>query len=133
MARNQEKRMTPPMTSSENPENPQKRRRRSLLLGLLAAVLVLAVVTLRPGFFVVQPIGAVPDGVTIFYLSRGENLNFVESADGMCLRMQGGVNLLCRGIAMAKFIETYEDEIVVRLPYSEWMYAWTTDGAYFDR
>lgn len=117
------------MTASKKPQN---RRRLLLILGLFAA-LVLLVITLRPGFFIVQPIGAVPDGVTIFYLSRGEKFNFVESADGMCLKMQGSVNLLCRGVVMGKFMEAYGSEIVLRLPYSEWMYEWTTNGAHFDR
>ena len=107
--------------------------RKWMGLGILTFLVVLGWVLLRPGLFVVQPIGAVPDGAAIVYLSRGEKLDTVDSADGICLRMSGGVNLLCRGAALGQFMNTYENEIVVRLPYSEWMYEMTTDGKRFDR
>jgi hypothetical protein len=107
--------------------------RKWMGLGILGLLLVLGWVLLRPGFFVVQPIGVVPEGATMLYLSRGDNLNTVDSADGICLRMATGVNLLCRGMALGQFMKTYEGEIVVRLPYSEWMYEMTTDGKQFER
>lgn len=107
--------------------------RKWMGLGILGILLVLGWVLLRPGVFVVQPIGAVPEGATMVYLSRGDNLNTVDSADGICLRMATGVSLLCRGMALGQFMRTYEDEILVRLPYSEWMYEITTDGKQFER
>jgi len=100
---------------------------------LLGVVLVIVWIVKRPGLFVVQPIGAVPDGVTVLYLSRGDDVPFIESPDGICLRTTGGVNLLCRGVSMTAFMRTAEPEIVARLPYSEWLYLQTTDGRTFGR
>ncbi len=50
--------------------------------------------------FVVQPIGAVPDGVTLV-IWRREKTNFIDSADAFCERQVGGVTMLCRGATLA--------------------------------
>ena len=69
--------------------------------------------------FVVQPIGVIPEGKTlvILRLNKGE---FIDSADAMCERMQGGVNLLCRGIMLGAITE--KTKVLLRLPYSETLY-----------
>ena len=97
------------------------------LIGLLLAIWFL----LRPGVFTVQPIGAIPDGVTFIYHSRGLELPLFSSPDGLCLQMQGSVNLLCRGAALAGVVEL-TDRILVRLPYSHWAYLQSTGGLEFD-
>lgn len=78
--------------------------------------------------FVVQPIGAVPDGVTLVLMGRRSQ--FVESADGICLRSTGQVTLLCRMAAFAKVGQ--EDKILIRLPYSKTLYLWSTNGQSFE-
>jgi len=103
-----------------------------VLLGGLLLLPVLAGLIFRVGVFVVQPIGAVPDGVTIVYVGRGEKLNFIDSADGVCLRAQDGVNLLCRVAVLGGFMKEYENAIIVRLPYSKWAYRRSTGGQEFD-
>lgn len=119
------------------PNAPQKgaeaRSRRPLVLVALTVTLAIAWLVARPGLFVVQPLGAVPDGVTVLYLSRSDDAPFVESPDGICLRTMGGVSLMCRGTAMARFMREAEPSIVARLPYNEWLYLRTTDGQTFDR
>lgn len=80
--------------------------------------------------FVVQPIGAVPEGRTLLITRLGK-LNFIDSADGICARMQGGVSLLCRGVVMGKVAE--EATIIARLPYSETLYLLSTNGTTYDR
>jgi len=80
--------------------------------------------------FVVQPIGAIPDGTTVV-ISRLTNVNFIDSPDAICLRRLGKVTLLCRGIVAGRVAQ--EAEIYMRLPYSEWLYTYTTGGLIFDR
>jgi hypothetical protein len=74
-----------------------------------ALLLVLSVAALAFYFnftiFVVQPIGALPDGRTLL-VSRQGQLQFVDSADAMCERTQGGVSLFCRMAALARVSHT---------------------------
>lgn len=79
-------------------------------------------------FFVIQPIGAIPEGKTII-MKRTGKLNFIDSADAICERMQGKVSLLCRGFVLAEILK---NEIYIKLPYSETLYSistgWRTYG-----
>lgn len=102
--------------------------KKLLATGLLAliAVAIYTQITL----FVVPPIGAVPEGRTVIML-RLNKTNFIDSPDGMCDRMQGGVSLLCRGMTMAAVVE--KTKIIARLPYSDWLYLQSTDGKRFNR
>jgi len=99
--------------------------------GLLVVLAIVARLTL--GFFVVQPIGAVPDGATIVYWRVGLALPFVESADGVSLRATGSVNLLGRGLILAQMVEQLDDRRIMNLPYSRTLYLLSTDGQEFDR
>jgi hypothetical protein len=80
--------------------------------------------------FVIQPIGALPEGKTLI-ISRLNKTEFIDSADAMCERLQGGVNLLCRGAMMGAVAE--KATIYARLPYSEWLYHVSTGGKKYDR
>lgn len=97
------------------------------LIGIAAAVVFAAT---QLTIFVVQPIGAVPEGRTLL-IWRLNTMEFVDSADAWCERQMGGVNLLCRGAVLAKLGK--EDVIIVRLPYSEALYLWSTDGHTYSR
>jgi hypothetical protein len=101
---------------------------------LLAVVVVLAalsvVAVLNVSIFVIQPIGAVPDGRTII-LKRVGKLRFIDSADAICEREMGGVSLLCRGGILAAVVKN--SDIYMRLPYSRWLYLWSTGGKEYDR
>lgn len=80
--------------------------------------------------FVVQPIGAVPNGRTLI-ISRLTNINFIDSADGICERQMGGVSLICRGMVMSKIASTAT--IYARLPYSDILYRISTGGRSYAR
>lgn len=75
--------------------------------------------------FAVPPIGALPEGRTIIML-RLNKTNFIDSADAICVRIQGYVSLMCRGITMAGVVNA--TTILARLPYSETIYLISTDG-----
>lgn len=117
-------------------EKPSKSRK-----GCIAPLIVIVVVLLlcsaswalvNPGVFTIQPIGAIPDGITFIYHSRNPEMPLFSSPDGLCLEMQGSVSLLCRGMALGA-MEELADRIVLRLPYQHWAYLRSTDGQEFDR
>ena len=96
---------------------------------VIAAVLIVVIYT-QITIFVVPPIGALPDGKTVI-ITRLNKTDFIDSPDGMCERIQGGVSLLCRGMVMGAVIE--KSTILLRLPYSSWLYGISTGGKAYDR
>ncbi len=98
-----------------------------LLLVLTIGIAIWSQVTI----FVVQPIlGAAPEGRTLV-ISRLHGTNFIDSADSMCERIQGNVNLLCRGMVLGQVGKNAT--IYLRLPYSETLYSISTGGKSYDR
>jgi hypothetical protein len=87
---------------------------------------------IQPGIYSIQPIGALPDGVTFIYHSRNPDTPFFASPDGLCLKTQGSVTLLCRGVALAAS-RSLIDRIIVKLPFIRWAYLQSTGGLEFDR
>lgn len=101
-----------------------KRLRVVLLLGVLVLLLG-GVISTQVTIFVVQPIGAVPEGRTLV-ISRLNKTKFIDSADAMCERIQGSVNLLCRGLVLGQVANNAT--IYLRLPYSRTLYLISTGG-----
>jgi hypothetical protein len=77
--------------------------------------------------FSVQPIGAVPEGRTVLLLRNGP-MEFIDSADAICMRTTGSVTLLCRGAVLGRVSSS---PILLRLPYQRWLYLISTDGREF--
>ena len=102
---------------------------KTLLFALLGILIIAgAVAYWQLSIFVVQPIGAVPEGRTLV-ITRLTNLKFIDSANAFCNREMGYVNLLCRGVVLGKVAE--EAKIVLRLPYNQWLYKVSTGGAVY--
>jgi hypothetical protein len=98
---------------------------------LLVLVLVIGfVVWSQFSIFVVQPIGAAPEGRTLV-ISRLKASAFIDSADAMCERIQGNVNLLCRGMVLGQVGKNAT--VYLRLPYSATLYSISTGGKSYDR
>lgn len=97
---------------------------------LIALFIAIAIGLTQITIFVVQPIGAVPDGKTLV-IWKLNKMNFIDSADGMCKREMGGVSLFCRG-AMLSTVTTHS-KILLRLPYSETLYSISTNGSKYSR
>lgn len=104
-------------------------KKYQLLALLITAVLAILTYT-QITIFVIPPIGALPEGKTII-ITRFNQTDFIDSPDGMCNRIQGGVSLLCRGMVMGAVIE--KSTILLRLPYSSWLYGISTGGKEYDR
>ncbi|MBS7815930.1 hypothetical protein [Wohlfahrtiimonas chitiniclastica] len=75
--------------------------------------------------FTVQPIGAIPDGASILMWKKGDE-PFFNSPDAICLKIQGSVSLLCRGMALTRYFE--EDNVIYRMKYKEDFYLRSTNG-----
>lgn len=97
------------------------------LIIFLAAGIVVAYNNLS--LFVIQPIGAIPEGRTMV-VKRSYDMPFIDSADAMCKRRVGKVSLLCRSMALG---EVSKMKIYARLPYSEWLYLKSTGGNKYER
>ncbi len=100
---------------------------RPLVVFLTIIAVLSALFWWQFSIFVVQPIGAVPEGRTLLItrLNR-ESVRFVDSADAICHRTMGSVNLLCRGAVLGSVAENAT--IVARLPYIDWLYKLSTGG-----
>ncbi len=112
-------------------KSPKSRKGIYIAIAIIA-VIVLAWILIRPGVFTIQPIGAIPEGVTIIYHSRNPEMSFFSSPDGLCLKMEGGVSLLCR-MAALNAASDLTDRIILRLPYSHWAYLQSTGGLEFEK
>ena len=104
--------------------------KKNLTIALVIAAVLMVVIYTQITIFVVPPIGALPEGRTVI-ITRLNKTEFIDSPDGMCERIQGGVSLLCRGMVMGAVIE--KSTILLRLPYSSWLYSISTGGKTYDR
>lgn len=85
------------------------------------------------GFFVIQPIGAVPDGATVWYFRYGVDLPFISSVDGFLYEKVGSVSIFSRAMAFATVGKIIADRKILVLPYSEILYLISTRGVKFSR
>src|SRR5262245_34638501 len=102
-------------------------RRFGVLLLLIIAACFIASRAIT--VFVVQPIGAVPEGGTLI-IDRRTTTTFMDSADAWCARIVGGVNLLCRAGALAGI---GKGTVYARLPYSNTLYLISTGGVAYEK
>jgi hypothetical protein len=101
-----------------------------LPIGIIILLIVCAIAYTQLTIFIIQPIGMVPEGKTVVMLRGDKNLNFIDSADGICQRNSGSVSLLCRLSAMSTIVNS---KILLRLPYSNTLYEISTGGRNYDR
>lgn len=97
---------------------------KRIVVALVAIVVLVPVIAFAAGIrvFVIQPIGAIPDGITVIVHGLPGLMPF-DSPDAVCQRTQGGVSLLCRGMTAGQVGR--EGNILLRLPYSDFFYALT--------
>lgn len=99
-------------------------------------ILVLAIVAiafrLLFGIFVIQPIGAVPEGATIIYWRTNLNLPFIASVDGLLSESENGVSLIGRGVLLSALAKPILENEIMRFGYSEWLYLESTNGKMYN-
>lgn len=100
------------------------------LIIIFSFLLMSLVLVTQVTFFVIQPIGVVPEGRTLVML-RMNKTELVDSADGVCEREMGGVSLLCRAMVMSAIVD--KGTVLLKLPYSSVLYNFSTDGKVYDR
>ncbi|MFG1319861.1 hypothetical protein [Xanthobacter autotrophicus] len=101
-----------------------------IFIAIGAVVLTVLIAAQFVTIFVIQPIGAVPQGRTLI-ISRLTTLHFIDSADAWCDRTQGGVSLICRLGVLGRVGK--EANVIARLPYSQTLYEISTSGKTYDR
>ena len=111
----------------------QKNKNGKKGIVLLLVVAIMAFIYFFTRFFVVQPIGAIPEGVTIWYFRNDINLPFISSPDGIMLEKEGHVNLLGRAIILSSVMDSLEGKRICNLPYQKWMYKISTKGQEFEK
>jgi hypothetical protein len=117
---------------NESTRQPAQSSKKWWLIGLaLLVIFVVAFVGLT-GFFAVPPIGAVPEGVTIWYFRSGLNIPFTSSPDSLAMDESGRLSLMGRASGIAAFMDVAEDRIIARLPFSRAIYQRSTGGRSWD-
>lgn len=116
------------MSESSQPKAKPNQSKSNNIVTFIIIALLLIVVS-KMGFYTIQPIGSLPEGVTLI-IWRASGEPFFNSPDAVCLKLQQGVSLLCRGLAMEK---APVDRIILRLPYMESAYLFSTNGQTFSR
>jgi hypothetical protein len=104
-----------------------------IILILVGVILVFGLFfRLFCGIFVIQPIGAIPQGTTIVYWRAGLDLPFIASPDGILEKTGKGVSLLGRGIVLAELSPVIIDRQIIRLGYSKVLYNISTGGVEYN-
>lgn len=112
---------------------------KKLIVVVIVSILFAIIFYKSIGLYIIQPIGAIPDGVTIVYLrwsplapDKYLSVPFIESTDGQLLRTTGEVSLFARILAMGTFMKLIENRILLKLPYFEQLYLASTNGTRFE-
>ena len=104
--------------------------KKKVIIVFSVFVLLITVIYTQITLFVIQPIGAIPEGKTLVIMKLNKT-NFIDSADAMCVSEIGGVSLLCRMAMLSAVSE--KSTILLRLPYIEMLYKLSTNGKEFSR
>jgi len=99
-----------------------------LPLAIIAILLVLIVWLGGIRVVVIQPIGALPEGITIV-VAGVKNVRLIDSPDAICNRHEGGVSILCRAREAGAIAKN--SKILLRMPYSETLFR-ITGGPFRD-
>jgi hypothetical protein len=110
---------------NQEQERNQARRINPWIMASLGLPILLFAAASQVTIFVIQPIGALPEGKTLV-ISRMSNTKFIDSADAICERTQGGVSLICRIGAMGGTLKNAR--VYARMPYIHWLYQISTGG-----
>lgn len=111
----------------------KKSKHKKIIVAMLSFTIFLLAFYFCVGVFLVQPIGAIPDGTTVLYWRFATNMPFISSADGILLDNGQKVSLLGRGIVLGKVSELMERRKILTFPYSRALYLISTGGREFEK
>ncbi|WP_243367428.1 hypothetical protein [Fundidesulfovibrio soli] len=97
---------------------------------LLPVAVILASLSLT--FFVIPPIGGLPEGRTLVILKR-EKTRFIDSPDAFCARERGSVSPECRATVIEGILDQGNGPVLLTFPYIRWPYLLNTGGAEYER
>jgi hypothetical protein len=106
---------------------------KKLMIIILSVVVVLVACYFSLGFFVIQPIGAVPEGATVLYFRLGMRTPFIASADGILKEEGASVSIMGRGLVLGAMVTTLKGRKIVVLPYSKPFYLVSTGGIEYEQ
>jgi hypothetical protein len=115
---------TTPPTEDQTPLDTSPKKKKRTWPGIALLLLILIIISTQITFFTIQPIGAIPEGVTIVML-RGSQTQLFDSPDALCLRTTGKVTILCRAAAIGALSKATK---ITNLPYIDQFYLWSTNG-----
>lgn len=104
--------------------------KQSKIIILVVSAIIFIIIYMQLTIFVIQPIGAVPEGRTLI-ITRLNKTEFIDSADAMCSRDEGGVSLFCRMIVLGAVMD--KSTVIARLPYSSFLYDISTGGKSYNK
>ena len=113
--------------------SPKKKWKYSAKQGWILLLCIIGFFIFFCGFFVIQPIGAIPRGTTIVYWRFGTKMPFITSADALADKTGSGVSLLGRGIVLGGLAKTLKGRELFRLPYSKTLYLISTRGIEYEK
>ena len=107
-------------------------KKSSGLKGLLIVVIIILVVIaviflLRPGIYTIQPVDAIPEGMTILYILRPAETPFYSSLHPECFYSPTSVSLICNAMVRTA-LQDLSGRIVFRLPYNHSAYLKGSNG-----
>ena len=108
-------------------------RKRVLVIVVVAIMLAIGLTYITIGVFVIQPMGALPEGATVLYWRVSTNLPFISSADGLLLDTGSEVSLLGRAIVMGTIGSIVVERKIGSFPYSRTFYLLSTKGKEFEK
>jgi hypothetical protein len=106
--------------------------RKPIIITALILALILSIYA-SFGIFIIQPIGAIPKGITIIYFRLGLNIPFISSPDGLVIDSGNELSIWARLGAMASVAEPISKRTILRLDYSESLYLISTNGKSFEK
>jgi len=99
--------------------------KKKFVLFLSFVIVVFILFLSQVTIFVIPPLKILPKG-KIVIIWKTKKTNFIDSPEAMCLRITGNTNTLCRAMVMAKVLD--EKNIILRLPYNEYLYKLSFKG-----
>ncbi len=119
--------MAKPKTSPKTNQTPPPNKNNILYLILIILVLIGIGFLLRPGIYTIQPVDALPEGMTILYILRDSQTPFYTSLHPECFYSPTSVSLICTAMVKSA-LNDLSGRIILRLPYNHSAYLKGSNG-----